>query len=51
MAYSLDDGISKDTKRGTAIELVEEVSNFAPERFNVIFSVPPFGDDQRFGSR
>ena len=39
MAYSLDGGISKDAKRGTAIELSEEVSTFAPKRFNIIFSV------------
>ena len=51
MAYSLDGGISKDAKGGTAIELTEEVSDFPPNRFNVIFSISPFGDDQRFGSR
>ena len=35
MPYSLDDNTSKDTKRGTAIELAEEVCTFAPKRFNV----------------
>ena len=51
MAYSLDGGISQDAKRGTAIELTKEVSTFATTRFNVIFSVSTFGDDQRFGTR
>ena len=51
MAYSLDGGISHDAKRETAIELTKEVSTFATTRFNVIFSVSPFGDDQRFGTR
>ena len=51
MVYSLDGGISQDAKRGTAIELTKEVSTFATTRFNVIFSVSPFGDDQRFGTR